>query len=67
MKVWRARDEEAAFCKLFTTKPEKVYSHYYERICWTNHQPNGVAHLDMKEFLDVTFENSPVEYEISNI
>ena len=67
MKMWIARDEETAFCRLFSSKPEKTYSPYYEKFIWTNHSPNDGIQLDMSAFTSVTFENSPKEVELKLI
>jgi hypothetical protein len=64
MKMYIARDEERAFCRVFSSKPEKRYSPYYERFIWTNHIPNDGIQLDMSAFPEVTFENSPMEAEL---
>ena len=67
MKLWIARDEEAANCRLFTTKPTKAYSYFYECEIWTTHRPDQSIPLDMDEFPEVTFENSPMEVELKLI
>ncbi len=64
MKMWICRDEETAFCRLFTSKPDKKYSYYYEKVIWTNGKPNDGVQLDMGDFPEVTFENSPMEVEL---
>lgn len=64
MKLWIARDEGAAYCKLFTIKPDKVYSHYYECEIWTAHHPDTCVPLDVYEYPEVTFENSPQQVEL---
>ena len=64
MKLWIARDEGAAYCYIFTTKPEKRYSHFYECEIWTTHRPNHSMSLDVYDFPEVTFENSPMEVEL---
>ena len=64
MNLWIARDEEAANCRLFTTKPVKAYSHFYECEIWTTHRPNQSMPLDVYDFPEVTFENSPMEVEL---
>ena len=64
MKMYIARDEETAYCRLFSSKPEKRYSAYYEKYIWTNHSPNDGIQLDMSAFPEVTFENSPQEVEV---
>jgi hypothetical protein len=67
MKLWIARDEETAFCRLFSSKPEKRYSYYYECFIWTNHKPNDGIQLELYAFPEVTFENSPMEVELKLI
>ena len=64
MKMYVARDEETAYCRLFSSKPEKRYSAYYEKFVWTNGKPNDGIQLDMDCFPEVTFENSPMEVEL---
>lgn len=67
MKMWIARDEGAAYCKLFTIKPDKQYSHYYEREIWTAHHPDTSVPLEVYEYPEVTFENSPQQVELKLI
>ena len=64
MEIYVARDEETVYCRLFSSKPEKRYSTYYEKFVWTNHSPNDGIQLDMDCFPEVTFENSPMEVEL---
>ena len=64
MKMWICRDEETAYCRLFASKPSMRYSAYYEKFVWTNGKPNDGIQLEMDAFLEVTFENSPIEVEI---
>lgn len=64
MKMWIARDEETAYCRVFSSKPERRYSAYYEKYIWTNGKPNDGIQLDMSNFSEVTFENSPMEVEL---
>ena len=64
MKMWICRDEETEFCRLFTSKPEKKYNYYHEKVMWTNGKRNDGVQLDMGDFPEVTFENSPMEVEL---
>lgn len=64
MKMWICRDEETSYCRLFSSKPERRYSAYYEKYIWTNCKPNDGIQLDMSNFPEVTFENSPMEVEL---
>ena len=64
MKMYIARDEETEFCRLFTSKPEKKYNYYHEKVMWTNGKRNDGVQLDMGDFPEVTFENSPQEVEL---
>lgn len=64
MKMYIARDEETAYCRLFSSKPEKRYSAYYEKFIWTTGMPNDGIQLELYAFPEVTFENSPKTVEI---
>ena len=66
MKMWIARNEGSPYCTLYKgEKPRPYYDPYTKKNCWTITNLCGTYMcLDVKDFPEVTFENSPMEVEL---
>lgn len=71
MKMWIARDEGASHCRLFEGKPVCVKNSWSRRRVWNSYYSDGTLRiidglmLHADKFQEVTFENSPVEVELT--
>lgn len=71
MKMWIARDEGDSCCRLFEDKPVCIVDKWTRRRVWQTYYPDGTPQildgrmLHASKFQEVTFENSPVEVELT--
>jgi hypothetical protein len=69
--MWICRDEGASHCRLFEGKPVCVKNSWSRRRVWNSYYSDGTLRiidglmLHADKFQEVTFENSPVEVELT--